>query len=150
VDDFHFERSQCEHLSIFDELIGLPAGDHDRQHEHARLHIRLSQHHRVGGMEQDFYLGKRGGDAGMVGDVIVVGMREPQADHVIAARFGLIQQGADGVVGGVEENGLFGGLVGDEVAVGGGDAAGGGENFHRTIVGSALADGISTTRTKRR
>jgi hypothetical protein len=69
-------------------------------------------------------------DEGVIGEMVEMAVSQPKADEVPAALGGFFEKAVGGVIGSIEEDGLFGGIVGDEEAVGHGDAAGIGEDEH--------------------
>ena len=74
-------------------------------------------------MHEDLGIGKRFGDLSMVGHVIEMAMSKPEANEVVVSAFGLLKKRPDGVIGSIKENRLAGFIVGNEVAVGGGETA---------------------------
>lgn len=121
VDDFDFEVSDGEFLAVIDEFIGLARGDDEREREHGGFGI--AELGDVEAMHEDFGIGEGFGDFSVIGDVIEMAMGQPEANEVVISAFGFFEERLDGVVGGVEEDGLAGLVVGDEVAVGRGQAA---------------------------
>ena len=71
------------------------------------------------------------GDSRVVGDVIEVPVREPQADEIPIAAFDLVEHFASSVIRRIEQHRLFGRFVRDHKAVGLCHAAGVGENNHK-------------------
>ena len=66
----------------------------------------------------------------MIGHVIEVCVREPEPDEIQFFLRDVIENRGDRVIGRVEENALAGGLVDDEKAICGDDAAGVRDEFH--------------------
>ncbi len=74
--------------------------------------------------------GNLGADGGVVGEVIEVAVRQPQADHVPPRRAASSSSGAAVLSGRVEEHGHLRRLVGHKETVRDGDAAGVHQDLH--------------------
>lgn len=81
-------------------------------------------------MGEDFCLRESLRQHFMVGDVVKVCVGEPKLGDLPAALFDLFDQRGGGIVGGVDQDGLAGGFIGDEIAVGGGQPASVGQYLH--------------------
>jgi hypothetical protein len=128
VDDTANEASDFQFLAVLDVVVRFARGDFKGDAE--GLTRGCGKLGFVELVHEDFGGGEFFGNDGVVGDVIEMSVREPEADEVPAATFGFFQQQRGGVVGGVEEDGFAGGFVDDEVAVGFGDSAGVCEDLH--------------------
>ena len=75
-------------------------------------------------MQQDFGARKLLPDDGMIGEVVEMTVRQPQAGQVPSPRGGLLEQGLDRVIRRVKEHRLLGRFIRDQEAVGHRDPAG--------------------------
>ena len=119
-----FEGADAEPLVVGEMGIRLERRDGEGEAEQAGLHVRVAGLGLVQGVEEDLGVGEALLDDGMIGEVVEMAVCEPKAGEAPAPFSGLVQERAGGVVGGVEEHGLFGGFIGDEEAIGHGDSAG--------------------------
>ncbi len=132
MDDPELEVADGEDLVIFEAEVGGTRGyDEWEGEDHAIGVLELGL---IEAVNCDGCLREAVGDHLVIGDMIEVAMGEPEADEVPALFLCMVKQGCGGVVGCVEQDGVFGLFVSDEEGIGCGDAARVDQYFHSIIL----------------
>ena len=84
-------------------------------------------------MDQEFRVGKTPADNRMIGKMVKMSMRQPQADDIPAMFNSFVQQWSNGIIRRIKDHRLFGDFVGDHVRVGHRHPACVGQNLHAVM-----------------
>ena len=131
MDDRGLERSNLELLVVGHVPVRLERRDAERETKKSRLKVWLPGFGFIQLVEQDLGAGEPLFNDRMIGEVVEMAVRQPQPDHVPAAFGGFVEERPGCVVRRIEKDGLFGGFIGDEKAIGHRYSAGVREHDHR-------------------
>lgn len=128
MDGFGAERAEGADIAVDNGDGGLARRDGEGEAEHFGAGVLKFGNFDL--VHHDGGVGETGFDDGMVCEVVEMAVGEPEGGEPPVAGLNLIKERTDGVVGGVDQHALAYGFIGDDIAVGGCDAAGSGEDLH--------------------
>ena len=147
MNDDDVERTKFELLIVSDVAIRAKGWNHQWQAEHSRLKVWILRLGFLQRMNQHLGARKMLFDDRVIGEMIKMAVRQPQADEVPSAFCSFVEKPFGSVIRCIEEHGLFRIFVGDNETVRHRDAAGVGEDNHLATQRSADIPVRSSVRT---